>query len=183
VSQGGGKVRLFAALDVPEQVRVELARWARDAVGEVDGVRLLPPESLHVTLCFLGWREASDAERIGRLVAACAAPVPDLSLGGAAWLPPRRPRVLAADVVEGGGALADLQARLSSRLATEAGYEPERRPYRPHATVARTRGSAGRPPDLAPLPAAEFAGSAVTLYRSHLGHEGARYEPVSRAEI
>jgi 2'-5' RNA ligase len=182
VSEPPAKVRLFAALDLPEPVRAQLAAWAA-RTGESEGVRLLAPESLHVTLCFLGWREADDAARIGRLVAGCARPVPDLALAGVAWLPPRRPRVLAADVSDGSGALGALQAELASVLEAEAGYEPERRAYRPHVTVARVREGPRRPPALDPPAPLAFAGTAVTLYRSHLRRAGARYEAVSRTAI
>ncbi len=182
MSETPAKVRLFAALDLPEPVRAELAAWARRA-RDVEGVRLLAPESLHVTLCFLGWRDAADAERIGALVAGCARPVPHLALAGAAWLPPRRPRVLAADVSDGSGALGALQAQLAGVLEAEAGYEPERRAYRPHVTVARVREGPRRPPALDPPAALEFAGAAVTLYRSHLRRSGARYEAVARTAI
>lgn len=176
------KVRLFAALDLPELVRAELAAWARRA-GEIEGVRVLASESLHVTLCFLGWREEGDAARIGGLLAACARPVPDLALGGVAWLPPRRPRVVAADVSDGSGALGALQAELSAVLEAEVAYEPEQRAYRPHVTVARLREGPTRPPDLDPPAPLAFAGAAVTVYRSHLRRGGARYEAVSRTAI
>ena len=182
MTEGASKARLFAALDLPEEARTELARWVGTARG-VPGVRLLPAESFHVTLCFLGWRDEVEAAPIAELVAGCASPVPGLTLGRVAWLPPRRPRVLAAELVDGKGALAGLQGRLSSVLAAEAGYEPEKRRYRPHVTVARLRGGPDRPPALrAPAPVA-FAGTAVTLYRSHLGRAGARYEAVSRTPI
>jgi 2'-5' RNA ligase len=175
------RVRLFAALDVPEAVRAALARWS-EGVSGVEGVRRLAPETFHVTLCFLGWRPADEVERIGRLVTGCATPVPGLSLSDVAWLPPRRPRVLAADVGDADGRLGALQSQLAARLAEAAGYVPERRRYRPHVTVARARGL-DRPPRLDPPPEVEFAGAAVTLYRSHSGRGGARYEALARAEL
>ncbi len=50
--------RLFVALDLPAAPRAELARWARSAAASARAggghVRLLAPESLHATLCFLG---------------------------------------------------------------------------------------------------------------------------------
>ena len=179
----GPRVRLFAALDVPEAVREELASWAARVGGPIERLRLLAPESLHVTLAFLGWRGEEEAGPIGALVADCARPVPALALGGAAWLPPRRARVLAAEVGDRDGALAALQASVSEALAEHAGYEPERRAYRPHVTVARARGELRRPPDVEPPAPLEFDGAAVTLYRSRLGRGGARYEPVARTAL
>jgi 2'-5' RNA ligase len=184
VSAPAPQVRLFAALDLPGEVRDALAAWARDAVGDREELRLVAPESLHVTLCFLGGRPEADAARIGELVAGCAGPAGGLRLGEAVWFAPRRPRVLAAAVADADGSLAALQGRVSEALAAGAGFEPEARPYRPHVTVARVRGGARvRPEALEPPPPLAFDGAAVTLYRSHPGRTGARYEPVSRTPV
>ena len=71
---------------------------------------------------------------------------------------------------------------MSDGLAARRLYEPEARPFRPHATVARLRPDAqGRRArscrDPEPL---AFRGEALTLYRSQLRREGARYEPLAR---
>jgi 2'-5' RNA ligase len=180
----GSAVRLFAALELPSAVRIALAGWAVDELGRRSELRLLAEESLHVTLCFIGWRDAAEAGEIGDAVAACAAPVPELALGNEAWLPPRRPRVLAVDLVDGDGALAALQRSVSDALVAVAGHEPEERAFRPHVTVARVRkGARIRAPELAPLEPLEFAGAALTLFRSHLGSAGAQYEPLTRVEL
>jgi 2'-5' RNA ligase len=172
-------IRLFVALDLPAAVRRALSRWGREAVADEEALRPIAPENMHVTLCFLGWREEDEAEHIGRLVSGCAAPVAGLGLGEGAWLPPRRPRVLAVDLADGAGALAELQRGVSDALAAEAGYEPERRAYRPHVTVARVKGRARvRARELGPPPDSRFDGEGLTLYRSRLERGGARYEPV-----
>jgi 2'-5' RNA ligase len=180
-----GRVRLFAALDLPGDVRGELARWARAEFGGREQLRLIPEESLHATLCFLGWREESDLAAIGELVERCAGEVGELSWDEAIWLPPRGPRVLAVDVEDAGERLRGLQRRVSDALQEGAGYVPEKRPYRPHVTVARVRKGArvrGREELPAP-PAQSWTGGALTLYRSLLSPSGARYEPVARVTL
>ncbi len=107
-----------------------------------------------------------------------------LSLGEVLWLPPRRPRVVAVQVLDGDGALGRLQSELSRVLQAGGWYEPERRPFNPHITVARL----GRDRDAAPSTltspsAPSFAASAVTLYRSRTGPGGARYEPLERIAL
>jgi 2'-5' RNA ligase len=184
VSAPAPQARLFAALDLPQPARDALAAWARDVVGDREDLRLVAPESLHVTLCFLGGRPEADAARIGELVAACAAPAAGLGLGEAVWFAPRRPRVLVVAVVDAEGSLAALQGRVSEVLAAGAGFEPEARAYSPHVTVARVRrGARVRPQALEPPPPLAFDGAAVTLYRSRPGPGGARYEPVSRTPV
>ena len=119
------------------------------------------------------------------MVRESAGPAADLALGEALLLPPRRARVLCAQVHDRAGALAELQARLAEALAAAGLHEPERRAYRPHATVARLR-AGERPPRAAAMEGPEpvaFAGEAVTLYRSLLSRAGARYEPVVRVAL
>lgn len=184
MSERPERARLFVALDLPAHVRADLAAWATRATGDMDGLRLLEEAMLHVTLAFLGWRDVAQAARIGDLAMACAAPVPELSAAGAAWLPPRRPRVLAVDLTDARGDVAALQRRVSDALAAGAAYEPERRPFRPHVTVARVPKRARvRAGDLEGPEVGTFAGSALTLYCSRLERAGARYEPVARTEL
>ena len=180
------KARLFVALDLPSGPRAALARWAARELSEQAALRLVAAEALHVTLCFLGWREEAEVAAVAELVRVCASPpvTAQLTIGAPAWLPPRRPRVLAVDLADPDGAVGDLQARVSAVLAAGAGYEPETRPFRPHVTVARVaRGARLRTPIPSPPPPLRFAGEALTLYRSRLARSGARYESVVRQAL
>jgi 2'-5' RNA ligase len=175
---------LFVALDLPAEVRARLAEWAEQAARGREGLRLLDAGTLHVTLCFLGWRDEAEVEAIWAAVAPCAGPAPALAVGDPAWLPPRRPRVLAVDLEDADGEAAALQRRVSDALVAGAGYEPERRPFRPHVTVARVRGGtrlrafALDPPGVPP-----FRGTALTLYRSTPVRGGARYDAAGSAAL
>ena len=174
-------MRLFVALELPESVVQGLVRWARAA--EQPGLRLLPTESLHVTLAFLGERPDEEAEPIADAVRATAAPVPGLSLAEAAWLPPRRPGVLAVDLADD-GACARLQQAVAAALAGLGAYTPERRPFRPHVTVARVRKGARVDRSVPPIPdSGTFAAPAVTLYRSRLSPKGASYAALARIPL
>jgi 2'-5' RNA ligase len=156
-------VRLFVALDLPAGVRDALHAWAMSL--EDPSLRLIAPENLHVTLLFLGESEPVDLPPVG------AAP-------RLAVLRPRRsPRFLAVSLEDPSGALTALQRD----VVAAAGREPEPRPFWPHVTVARPRERNARAARraLPPPPALEFAGTALTLYRSHLGRGPARYEAVT----
>jgi len=166
---GAARTRLFVALELPEQVRTALAAWGAGVAADVHGerpLRVLPPESLHVTLCFLGWRDEGHVEAIAALALGAVpvgAPAPRLALGAPAWLPRRRPRVLAVDLADDGGALAGLQAQVSDALEAGAGFEP-----RDHARRARGAGAAsvrGRRGDAVPL-APVARGGAVRAARA-----------------
>jgi 2'-5' RNA ligase len=175
-------LRLFAGLELPGQVRAALASWGARVSAREPAVRLVSTDALHVTLVFLGSVPAGDLEEIGRTVIGEARPLDPLAVGAAAWLPPRRPGVLVADLSEDGDRLALLQGQLA--LALAPWYEPEERPFRPHVTVARVR--RGERIALRAVPAPPrltFPATALVLYRSHAAPEGSRYEPVARIEL
>jgi 2'-5' RNA ligase len=195
-ASGDGSARLFVALDLPAAVREALVAWRAPLLREPRLAGALQPvarEALHATLCFLGWRPEAAIAPLGALVEGClgwaesAGSASGLALGEPLWLPRRRPRVLAVALDDRHGELGALQQALVERLAAERWHEPEARPYLPHVTVARVRGEAGGArigdaPTQAPPPLV-FDGAAVTLYRSRLGSEGARYEPLSRCAL
>ena len=172
-------MRLFVALDLPADVRAQLAAWCERAAPA--GVRRVPAANLHLTLAFLGSRPAEDASAVARLLPEVARDVGTLETAGALWLPPRRPGVLTV-ALRAAPALAALQADLLAALTGAISFEPERRPFRPHVTVGRVpRGT--RIPAHAldpPAPGLAFESPTLTLYRSHTGGHGARYEPLAR---
>ena len=108
-------IRLFVALELPAAAVAALAAF-RDAEAS-DAWRPVRDESLHLTLAFLGHRPEEDAEAAARVLDACAGPAPALRLGPALLLPPRRARVLCAEVEDRDGELPALQARVSEGLA------------------------------------------------------------------
>jgi RNA 2',3'-cyclic 3'-phosphodiesterase len=182
----GERARLFVALELPAPARMALVRW-RDAVIASSGlaVRAVPAESLHVTLCFLGWCAVDEVDAIAAACRVVAGrPAAALSGGAAEWLPRRRPRVLAVELSDLDARLASVQSALSDALSAGGWYLPERRPFYPHVTVARVpnRVRVGR----GELPAMErlsFIGDGVTLYRSRLGRDGAVYEPLASVHL
>jgi len=180
---GSPRLRLFVALELPADVRAPLAQWTRTAFDHPD-LRPVRPEALHVTLVFLGWQYQRDVERIAR--AAFSAAVPHVELEGqdVVGVPRgRRPRLFALALADRGDALTRWQAGLSSRLEAERLYEPEKRPFWPHVTLARAkRGRTPRDvevPGLPPRLRSPFEAGEVTLYRSTLKPQGAVYEALA----
>jgi 2'-5' RNA ligase len=166
--------RLFVAVDPPAEVCEELAAWTRSAMrelgrigGKTSSVRVLAPELLHVTLCFLGNRPVEQITTIGEALEECAGGVGELTIGAPLWLPPRRPRALAVEVRDdANGELGALHEALVPALARACGYAEERRRFRAHVTLARMRedphGRAGERV-LPPTPALSFTPASVVL--------------------
>ncbi len=165
----------------------------RHGRGGAARVRLLGAHTMHVTLCFLGNRAVGEIEPIADALEQAAQTADaaiagvDLALGAPLWLPPRRPRSLALEVHDAGGALARVQRSLSDAIARAIGWQPERRRFRAHVTVARLgRGAdvgAGAREPLAPSPQLSFVAREVVLYRSLLSPDGASYEPLAASAL
>lgn len=190
------------AVDPPLSAREQLVEWARavgaasrEAGGSRGSLRLLDAQSLHVTLCFLGSRPVGEIDTLAATLAAGAEEVCELSVGAPLWLPSRRPQALAVEVRDRDGELARVQERVSGELAGASGWQPERRHFRPHITLARVRGRVGasrrtrsdrpqadgleRERALPATPRLSFTPEAIVLYRSWLAPEGASYEALA----
>jgi 2'-5' RNA ligase len=178
------RARLFVALDLPLDVRAQLTGWSEAELRELP-LRLVAPESLHVTLCFLGQRPLVEVDAI-RAACQVVAPFPPLALtvGEPRWLPPRRPRVLAIELTEAQPALAELQSALSAALAVAGFYKPESRPFLAHVTTARVpSGQRLRATEVRPPGPTAFTATQVTLYESRLGHGPALYQALTSVKL
>ncbi len=143
----GATARLFAAVDPPALVSQQLAAWAREVSAALRGaagpaedakVRLLAAETMHVTLCFLGARPVAELDTLAAALEQCEVPQGgELSLGAPLWLPPRNPRSLALEIGDGDGWLERLQHAIVEASARAIAWEPDRRRFRAHVTVAR----------------------------------------------
>jgi len=169
------------ALDLPAPVLDELEGWQRANLRRKD-LRGVASPTLHVTLCFLGAQPLERIEALSEVVTERGAPSEELRLGEPLWLPPRRPGVLAIGIEDESGALGRLQAGVSDALVDLGAYEPEKRPFLPHVTVARVRRGRRVHPEPLPAPAPlAFTAPALTLYRSFTAPGGARYDALARA--
>jgi 2'-5' RNA ligase len=192
-SQGerGGKRRLFVALDLPERVRDGLAAWEEAELVD-PALRAVRPESLHVTLVFLGHREAAEVEAIAAVVRRCGGPAPLMKIEDPVPLP-RRKRAALFALPAPSPATTDIQRALVRRLVEAGLHEAEERDFWPHVTVARVRAEgrgsrrpaavARRPGDLPEGLKEPFLGVRLALYRSELQPGGARYVPLAQVEL
>jgi 2'-5' RNA ligase len=174
------------ALDLPDKARDALAGWRAQALGGREELRLVDPAALHVTLVFLGYLPEEEIRHIAELVQGAVpdASPPVLAACGVKPVPPRGPRLFALDLDDEDRRCGALQASVSDALARARLYKPEKRPFWPHVTLARVRkGARVRLPDIPPPPPEPWRGAAVTLYRSVLRREGARYEALDRVPL
>ncbi len=191
-------VRLFAAVDLPEEARsriaaalAELRRTLR--AGDMDeAFRWVADGNLHLTLRFLGNLAGDVAPRvIEAMREPLATPRASISLGGLGTFPERgRPRMLHVSVGNGVDLLRALRDEVDARLAPICRWEPETRPFAPHLTLARARDRAKfNPVELsrsiagAAWPGVSFDVDAVTLFSSKTLPAGPEYTAEARAAL
>lgn len=175
-------LRLFVALRPPPSIRERLF----DLMDGIPGARWQDDEQLHLTLRFVGEVDERTGEDLAAALAAVHAPVPSISLAGVGRFGDRRRGGALWAGVAPHDALASLHRKVD-RACLRAGLPPEGRAYLPHITLARlSRGIVGAPAveawlaDTAGLASAPFPLLHLILYQSHLGRDGASYEPVMR---
>jgi 2'-5' RNA ligase len=172
--------RLFVGVPLPVELQ-DLVRRAQAALPDIRGLRLLKPEQWHVTLAFIG--------EVGPEKAAIARKVVDnvpMDMGGEAvisgflMLPsPSRARVVTLEVIDEQLVFKALFEEVMGGLEAGGVMKREKRPFRPHLTIARLRTPGAVRPRYE-SERAPFAVQSVCLYQSELRREGAEYTVVCR---
>lgn len=174
-----GRLRLFYALKVPDEVAQELAQAQTKLRGNW---RRVAPEQLHITLAYLpdvAPERLNDLKRLGVQVAQDLPPL-DISLRGTGYFPNEgSPRVwfVKAEAPELDGLAQGLRAGLD-----ELGVETDDKGFKAHVTLARKKGPAPRLPPLTFTDTGWTAGH-VSLVKSVLRKTGPIYQTLSRFEL
>ena len=161
-------LRLFVAIRVPAEVQRALAAEQRRQEDAGARLRWVRPESIHLTLVFLGNVAEERVPAIERAVQATAAEVApfDLAVRGLGCFPPHgRPRVLWAGLEGGLDALHALQQGIDRRLR-RAGFTLEERAFRPHLTLGRA--TPQQAPHLGPALQARLSGGPPSIGQWHV---------------
>lgn len=184
-------MRLFVAVRFPPAVRRELGELVEELKSADLPVRWTPEANLHLTIRWLGDRDASERDATAAVLESVARSTEAFETGFGsigAFPSPRRPRVLWI-AVEATPRLRVLRDELERGFAA-AGLGRDDRSFRPHVTLGRTRGAAGPGSFRAFVDQQAKLGTdlrfrvdAVELVRSHLAADGARHETLVRAAL
>jgi RNA 2',3'-cyclic 3'-phosphodiesterase len=174
--------RLFIAVDLPGTVKAALASRVAQYRDRIPGARWTGSDGWHMTLKFLGATWPRLVEDVDRAVAAAAAATEwfESALTTVGVFPSaRRARVVWAGLDDPGGRFAAIVKLLDEGLGEH--FEPERRAFTPHLTLARLnppRDVGEFVPELVGTSVASdrFPVDGLVLYRSHLSPRGATYE-------
>jgi RNA 2',3'-cyclic 3'-phosphodiesterase len=193
-------MRVFIALDIDDAIRALLEQFLDGVRGFAPDVRWVRPDSMHVTLKFVGEKSSGAVEEIKQVLGAIRAGAIDISFCGYGFFPTSNaPRVFWVGV-RAGPELAALAKSVDEATAA-LGVPKEEHEFSPHLTLAR-RGGSGAPrwrkgdgvnnafqrllEKLAAMPAPEFGtmtARAFFLYQSQLMRGGAHYTKIGRFEL
>lgn len=179
--------RAFIALALPDELRRHLGRIQRCLSDKGLRARWVRPESMHLTLKFLGDLPLDKIPAVtavlDQVAGRCAAL--QLTAEGLGGFPNRnRPRVLWVGIGGECGALVAMQQGIETGLAP-LGWPHESRPYRGHLTLGRAKGRGTLAKNTGeiltqcePGGALAFRADRLVLYRSRLQPEGAVHAPL-----
>lgn len=142
MSISNDEVRLFVACEVPDDVREAIANvitQLRERSG--NAVRWLRPEGIHVTLKFLGEvpQKKLPAIKIAIQEAVLRHHPFNLEVANIGSFGGREGLRIMWVGVAGDVLRLEALARDVNRALSVVGFEPERRPFRPHLTLGRVR--------------------------------------------
>lgn len=184
-SYSGSVMRLFVAIAVEGEAAAALEEVQQRLDGSVEDLRWSRPADRHVTLQFLGEVAADRAAGVAEALARIRSPRVPVRIAGLGFF--LRAGAFWAGV-EPTAELLALQQRVTA-ATRGCGFVAEPRPYRPHITLARSRGRRGGGALMALQQVVEqgrirleteCTAREFTLYESLTSAEGSRYEVRAR---
>jgi 2'-5' RNA ligase len=137
-------MRIFIGIDLDVEVRARIERFLEGVQGFAPEARWVRPESLHITLKFIGEQPAERVEAITARLQRVDCSAFEIRSAGYGFFPTAKaPRVFWIGI-NGGSQLAELAGAIDAATA-ELGIPREDRAYSPHLTLARGGGRSGSP--------------------------------------
>src|SRR5450755_1887628 len=191
-------MRIFIGIDLNPEVRIRISRFLEGVSAFAPEARWVRPESLHITLKFIGEQKPEQVEAITERLRGVESSAFDIRSAGYGFFPTATaPRVFWIGI-QADSQLAELAQGIDMAVA-ELGIPREDRPYSPHLTLARGSGRSGSPkrqkddgpnPSFAVLEKRLTAMSGIDfgtmtarefiLYESQLSSGGSKYTKLQR---
>jgi 2'-5' RNA ligase len=191
-------MRIFIALDIDDAIRERIQRFMEGVRGFAPDARWVRPESLHVTLKFIGEEPAQTVEEIKRRLTTVQSESFDLTFRAYGFFPTVKSARVFWIGIESGPQLTSLAKKIEDATAA-LGIPKEDREFSAHLTLARGGGRSGAPGwrkgdaanknfqvlqgKLSALPAPEFGTMTAReffLYESKVMRGGSQYTKLAR---
>ena len=186
-------IRTFIAIELSEEIREELGTLQEKLKKCNADVIWVKPDSLHLTLKFLGKISISLVESIKEVLDGVARETASfqivLSKIGA-FPKIDSPRVIWVGLEQGENEVSQISEKLEERLE-KISFEKETRPLHPHLTLGRVKSSKNRGElkksieeiNKGLVPAAKMTVPEIKLFRSTLTPKGAIYTCLSQSSF
>ena len=194
-------MRLFIALDIDDAIRERIARFMEGVRGFAPDARWVNPESLHVTLKFIGEQPESAVEPIKQTLKSVRAATMEIEFRGYGFFPTVKSARVFWIGIDAAPQMAPLAAAIDEKIASLE-IPREERAFSPHLTLARGGGGSGSPrwrkgdapnsnfqhlqAKLAAFPTPEFGTMTAReffLYQSQLSPKGSKYTKLAGFKI
>ena len=191
-------MRIFIALDIDDFIRERITRFMEGVGGFAPDARWVRPESLHVTLKFIGEKPDKTVDEVKHALTAVHAQPMEITFRGYGFFPTIKAARVFWVGIEAGPQLVSLAQAVDEATFT-LGIPKENHAFSPHLTLARGGGGSGTPrwrkgdspnknfqrlqEKLTALPAPEFGTITAReffLYKSQLSRGGSRYTKIAR---
>ena len=175
-------MRLFTAIELPEDVRARVWAFERMLMERYRHARWVARENLHLTLVFIGEVGPDRSSDIKNALAGIKDEAFDLSLEGLGSFPEGRPIANVLWIGVGSGTKRIVALAEKVRLALEPLGIRDDKPFHPHLTLARGRRDTGIPirrlgsPSFGPV---RFRVGHFSLMESKLRPEGPLYTRIA----
>ena len=182
-------MRAFICFPVSEEIKTNLDRLIEDARGFEERLSWTKSGNYHLTIKFLG--EVTSGPRlqnIKRVLAECASDTKPFDVNFhkiGAFPTMKHPSVFWVGSEEQNRALIDCAAKVDHALV-ECGFEKEKRIFRPHLTLARTRHAAPKTATFFSsfkLPSMALMCRELLLMKSVLRPQGAHYTIIEKFNL
>jgi len=187
-------VRVFIAIDIDDEIRNGLRDLQSRLRSSVDikrsGVKWVRPESIHLTLKFLGEIKDKQAVEVCNIVKDVAGRSEsfELAIESVGYFGGRSARVLWVGSGKGSDLLCRLQEKLEGQLAS-AGWPKEKRAFTCHLTLCRIKSSdagaklAAASEDYKDFKLGTILADSITVYQSQLRPGGPIYTALGNYKL
>jgi len=194
-------MRVFIGLDIDDPIRDRITRFMAGVSELAPEARWVRPESLHVTLKFIGERQDETVDLIRRVLTSIAAAPFEIAFRGYGFFPTAKAARVFWVGIESGPQLTALAKAVDDATFT-VGIPREDHAFSPHLTLARAGGRSGSPrwrngdkasrnfqrlqEKLTALPAPEFGTMSAReffLYQSQVSPAGSRYTKIAQVAL
>ena len=136
-------MRIFIGIDLDDAVRAKIARFVEGISGFAPEARWVRPESLHITLKFIGEQKEEQVGAISERLRQIHSGTIEIRMAGYGFFPTAKaPRVFWIGI-HAGTELAQLAGDIDEAVG-ELGVPREEREFSPHLTLARAGGHGKR---------------------------------------